>query len=252
VRLSASTGPARFGAGFAVSSPVAVEEAWTPASFGDRLFAHFLAGTGETYASGRVVTWAGVNGVGGTLTAPGSSTTRATSATAAGLLGAVANLFDGNDQYVASGLLGPSAEGAAYTWILILDPTDIDAHVFLSPADGGTRIAMGVSDDFFEDWVAGVSFSVSSAASRTTGVALVLQTRVGSPAGATMRVNGAAVTLSAPTSTVLTPVGPTYLGALADTIYARAYVCEVIGVTGHLDAADLLELDAYTLATYGA
>jgi hypothetical protein len=251
VRLSASGAAVGPGRGLAASAPLVAPAAWAPADWGDRLFAHFKAGTGETLASGRVVTWTGVNGVGGTLTAPGSSTTRATSTTAAGLNGAPANLFDGNDQYVASGLLGPSAEGAAYTWILILDPMDIDAHVFLSPADGGTRIAMGVSDDFFEDWVAGVSFSVSSAASRTTGVALVLQTRVGSPAGATMRVNGAAVTLSAPTSTVLTPVGPTYLGALADTIYARAYVCEVIGVTGHLDAADLLELDAYTLATFG-
>lgn len=211
------------------------------------------ARVGLTISGSNVSAWADQSGAGNHLTAPGNAGTQPIASTCAPLGGAVSTFWDGNDQLQSAGLVPPSAPGAAFTWWIVCAYADtLGRAVMATAASGGNRYSQNVSGTGkLEDWVAGVSFSTSSAASRATGLSMVMTSNVSPATAATMRVTGALTTLSNPTATVLTPSGVLTVGSIGGAIYFKGHVCRILGMTGTISATDLALLTAYSLTTYG-
>lgn len=249
MRLSASSAPLGPGRGVRASAPLVAAAAWTPSLLASRLFDY--SAEDAVLSSGKATSIPDTSGHGNTLTMTGLASTRPTASTCAALNGAVSLLFDGNDQGQTSGLVMPTADGTEYTLIVVVQPTDTIAATFLGACtSGGSRAAQGAAGPTVHHWKAGLSFS-EDGASRATGMAIVIATKIGVSSADTMRINGAGVSITSSTNGVLTPAGALFLGSLGGASYTRGHICRAIGVLGTLSAGDQVLLDAWTLAKFG-
>ena len=230
--------------------------AWTPATWATRRRAHWSASEGVTVTADHV---SGLADLAGGLYDMGPVGALSTMPIPSVSLGAPCLTFSGSAHLMTADTpLDPTA-GAQYTVYMACRYSTAAAGrcVMTTATSGGSRLSQGVAGAIsgtrrVEDWIAGVAFSTSSAVARTTGLSIILSTRVGNTGNARMWVNGDEVVLSNPGANVVAPAGSLYLGSVAGSVFHTGDWFETVILDGAPESEDIDTWSAYTLALIGA
>ena len=223
---------------------------WTPASLANKIL-WLRADLGAAVVGGHIPVWLDQSGAGHDFTAPVPSGNQPVPVTWTAGNSTPGLYFDGNDNFLSSGLIMPLT--GSYTLILVCAFADTTARcAFSSSLGGASRLSQSVNGDSkLEDWKSGVSFSTDGSAVTTPLNIVVQQTIATPPTGTVFHRNGVLTATSSPDATILTPTGAAAIGYTGGSLPFLGTIAEIIVTSARLTAPELAAWNAYSLARYG-